>query len=330
MGWMKVDDRFHSSHKLNAIPARQRFQAAGLWVIAGSWASQQETDGEVPDYMIKAWGATTKTVESLVNAGLWERTRDGFAFCSWLDYNPSKADSEAKRAASAERMERSRARRRAESAGQSLNAGTVAAQQGESVAAPRPDPTRPDPTRPLVDTDVSTPECPPTSDTLHPPTSDAPAPSGAGSREAAELELELDVAKAEASTKPKRKAARANPKLDSAFDEWWSVYPRREGKRAARAKYELAIERGATVGDLLAGAARYRDSPTRTPKYTKQPATWLNQDCYLDEPQAPAGPARTGTLQGGELARALLQGASRPPVYQQGEFVAAELDEGVA
>lgn len=71
--------------------------------------------------------------------------------------------------------------------------------------------------------------------------------------------------------------------IERAFARFWSIYPRRVGKRAARAKFALALRR-ATLDEILAGAERYRDDPARDPKYTKHPATWLNQDCWLDEP----------------------------------------------
>ena len=83
MSWMKVDDQFHSSDKLLSIPKRHRFQAAGLWAIAGSWVAGQQTDGFVPDYMILEWGPTKKTIDCLVDSGLWERVRDGFKFVHW-------------------------------------------------------------------------------------------------------------------------------------------------------------------------------------------------------------------------------------------------------
>ena len=154
MTWMKVDDGFHASPKLQSIPARHRFQAAGLWVIAGSWSSQQMTDGFVPDYMIEAWKPTRLTVESLVNAGLWERVRGGFAFRSWLEYNPSKEQTEREREASKERMRASRERKKSERAGKAVANSDVAPQQAEPLQRntpeplQRPDPTRPDPTRP--------------------------------------------------------------------------------------------------------------------------------------------------------------------------------------
>lgn len=152
MAWMKLDDKFHSSRKVNSIPKRHRFQAVGLWAIAGSWVAGEQTDGFVPDYMIEQWGPTDTTVESLVNAGLWERVRDGFAFCSWLEYNPSKAQTKAEREASAQRMKASRERKRTNAAGQSADSANVAAQQGETLqrntsdVLQRPAPTRPDPT----------------------------------------------------------------------------------------------------------------------------------------------------------------------------------------
>lgn len=160
MPWFKVDDQFHASRKLNSIPKRHRLQAAGLWAIAGSWVSGQETDGFVPDYMIQVWGPTQKTIDALVESGLWIRENNGFRFYSWLDYNPSKEDSDAKRAASKERMRKSRERFRRqledessndsrESAGQSAVNESVALQHPSATnqALQRPDPTRPDPTR---------------------------------------------------------------------------------------------------------------------------------------------------------------------------------------
>jgi hypothetical protein len=32
---------------------------------------------------------------------------------------------------------------------------------------------------------------------------------------------------------------------------------------------------------------RYRDDPNRVQEFTKHPATWLNGDCWLDDPLPP-------------------------------------------
>lgn len=67
------------------------------------------------------------------------------------------------------------------------------------------------------------------------------------------------------------------------FEDWYSLYPRKASRgqairafRAARKKAPLEI--------LMKGAQAYRDDPRRKPEYTKHPATWLNGECWKDDP----------------------------------------------
>jgi hypothetical protein len=80
------------------------------------------------------------------------------------------------------------------------------------------------------------------------------------------------------------------------FDDFWVVYPRKVEKKTARAKWDAAIKR-ATPAEIIAGAERYRDDPRRTPQYTKHPTTWLNGDCWGDEPIPGNAVARIGDQQ---------------------------------
>lgn len=80
---------------------------------------------------------------------------------------------------------------------------------------------------------------------------------------------------------------------DSAFEEFWKAYPRREGdnpKKPAKLAYSRALKRGGTPGAILAGAqALARKHPTPTP-YVPQTVTWLNQDRWADtESTGPPG-----------------------------------------
>jgi uncharacterized Zn finger protein (UPF0148 family) len=147
VAWFKVDDGFHASRKLLKIGKRSRFAAVGLWTVAGSWAADQLTDGNVPDYMLTEWGAPPAAPASLVDAGLWERTHDGYLFCNWHEYQPSKQDVDAERAASRERMRELRAKRKGkkplEQAEEGDAFGRTDPNSSESVR--NPDPTRPDP-----------------------------------------------------------------------------------------------------------------------------------------------------------------------------------------
>lgn len=158
MAWFKVDDGFHSSRKVLSIPKRQRFAAVGVWSIAGSWCADELTDGHVPEFMLGVWGVPPSAAQSLVNAGLWERTDGGYLFCNWLEYQPRKADVDAEREASRARMRELRAKRKGkkpqDDAAEPEVFGRTDANGSESVR--NPDPTRPDPT-PIEEAKASSP-----------------------------------------------------------------------------------------------------------------------------------------------------------------------------
>ena len=75
------------------------------------------------------------------------------------------------------------------------------------------------------------------------------------------------------------------------FDAFYAAFPKHEARAQAEKAYVKALTR-ASPDQLLAGARRYaglRVGEDR--KYTKQPATWLNADCWLDEvPENGTGP----------------------------------------
>lgn len=94
MAWFKVDDGLHSSRKFLSIPRRNRFAAIGLWVVAGSWAVGQKTNGEIPAYVVAELGGTGEQTEALVKADLWVAVEGGWRFCEWRkrqdgDYRPN-------------------------------------------------------------------------------------------------------------------------------------------------------------------------------------------------------------------------------------------------
>lgn len=247
MGWFKVDDQFHASHKLLSIPKRYRFQAAGLWTIAGSWVASQETDGFVPNYMLDVWQATSKCIDALVAADLWVKSQGGYTFSSWLNYNPSKADTDAKREASKLRMralrERTRTNDADKDAGQKDEHQNVTLQRSNDVTqdvAPQRSMSvtqgvllsRPDPNR-----------------------------------------------SADADPKNSQKGA-------TGFDDFWAVVPRKVGKRAARRAWEKAVK-VESPQVIVQKMREYRDDPNRVDEYTKHPSTWLNAGCWEDDPLPP-------------------------------------------
>ena len=154
MSWFKVDDRLPTSRKLLRIPRNKRTAAIGLWTIAGAWSAHDLTDGFIPAYMIEEWGGTETDADELIRAGMWkpdERDGDtGYQFVNWDEYQPMKADVEAKREYERERKRQQRRDSNGKFAGQGDvpnlshrdNTGTPTGQRRDSAV---PVPARPVP-----------------------------------------------------------------------------------------------------------------------------------------------------------------------------------------
>lgn len=75
----------------------------------------------------------------------------------------------------------------------------------------------------------------------------------------------------------------------TAFEAFWRVWPRRQGKGAARRAFVNAVGRGVDPDTIIASAASYaqrcRDIGKEA-QFIPHPATWLNQERYDDDPEA--------------------------------------------
>jgi hypothetical protein len=67
------------------------------------------------------------------------------------------------------------------------------------------------------------------------------------------------------------------------FAAFWAIYPRKEGKGAARNAYRKALQ-NVPAETIRKAAERYRDDPNRDPAYTAHASTWLNQERWDDAP----------------------------------------------
>lgn len=81
-----------------------------------------------------------------------------------------------------------------------------------------------------------------------------------------------------------------------AFQAFWDAYPRKEGKGHAKRAWMKAIK-SCDPEIIVQGAERYRDDPNRDKQYTRLPATWLNGECWDDDPL----PKRDGQPVGGPV-----------------------------
>jgi hypothetical protein len=107
---------------------------------------------------------------------------------------------------------------------------------------------------------------------------------------------DVQIQSTESDTESK-KETRASPRANGhaildgdvaeAFDLFWEEYPEKVGKPAARLKFPAALKRAGSIVVILDGLRRYkqRKPPDRA---WLNPATFLHQDRWLDQPAAPA------------------------------------------
>ncbi len=77
---------------------------------------------------------------------------------------------------------------------------------------------------------------------------------------------------------------------------WWLHVPRKAGKGQARRAFKGARKK-ADAETLLAGIRRYASEVAgEDSSFTKHPSTWLNGECWLDEPPKPKGGAPPATF----------------------------------
>lgn len=101
--WFRVDDKFHSHNKVRKVLADDP-AALALWVVAGSWSSDNLEDGFVPDHQLP-WlipNGADELAQKLVAARLWRRVRGGYQFHDFTDWNKCREQVVAEREARAE------------------------------------------------------------------------------------------------------------------------------------------------------------------------------------------------------------------------------------
>ncbi|TDT95338.1 helix-turn-helix protein [Streptomyces sp. 846.5] len=115
--------------------------------------------------------------------------------------------------------------------------------------------------------------------------SDAPEPPAQPSGEPPE-EPSLFAAPPQAERETPRAAAPAP--VSDGFDAFWAEYPRKAAKADARKAYASAIKAGVDSGQLVTAAIKHREHWTaegRQSGYVPYPATWLRKGSYEDELQ---------------------------------------------
>ncbi|MEH0417873.1 hypothetical protein [Streptomyces sp. B21-083] len=110
MPWVKLDDRFPSHRKIALLSDR----AFRLHISAICWCAENLTDGRISDRelaLVAHVRGIKATAKQLEDAGVWDRTEDGWEIHDFLDYNPSREQVLVERKKNAERQEKFRRRK---------------------------------------------------------------------------------------------------------------------------------------------------------------------------------------------------------------------------
>jgi hypothetical protein len=149
VSWAKFDDRYHDNRKVKRAWKLHR-GTVGLHAMAVTYCAMHETDGIVDAEWLEEKLPMKKErdtiIAALVQVGLFTSTGDGGVEVNdFLEYNRSKAASEAERDRKATRQQKWRERSRSTSTRRDVDASVDASTGRHGDSAP----TRPDPTRPI-------------------------------------------------------------------------------------------------------------------------------------------------------------------------------------
>ena len=98
--------------------------------------------------------------------------------------------------------------------------------------------------------------------------------------------------------------------IDDGFDRFWSLYPKKVGKGEAKKAWHKRITSEAQVQRMLAGVARQKRSVQWTRddgRFIPNPATWLNQERWDDEPDPDVPHVSDRMLSAGRSMKAFLE-----------------------
>lgn len=83
--------------------------------------------------------------------------------------------------------------------------------------------------------------------------------------------------------------------VQTSFEQFWKVYPRRDGKKKAFEAWGKALNK-ATIEVIMAGVEKYISGPLAAGQIPAMPATWLNGERWNDEVSASVGTTKVQRL----------------------------------
>ena len=281
MTWIKIDDTLPNNPKI--LPLSDG--AFRLYIEGLCYANQYLTDGFLTNAVVRRLDINSAQAE-LVSAELWDVVDNGIQIHDYCEHQTSKADVEAKRDQSRQRLVK---HRKAKSSGLPFTEQDVLDKWGTDCHICG---------EPI---DLNAPRHSKSAGWKHGLHLDHVIPVTKGGENSLEnvkpahavcnLSKNNSVGNAFLSS-PEYRIQNTETEVTTSsnkFDEFWVVYPRKVGKQDAQRAYTRALKI-ATSEEIFEGAKRYASDPNRVDQFTAHPATWLNRGSWGDQPLPPRTP----------------------------------------
>lgn len=258
MTWFKLDDAWWRSRKIRKLGRRRvevsaQVAGAGVWSLAGDWAADNLTDGFVPWEVVEDWDPEHDIAARLIEVGFWfESECDGEPGVQFHNWAEWQPTKE-----QVTQRRKADADRRARWRDAKRNG-----EQRDDVTADETSASR----------------------------RDAMRDSQQESRQGSALPVPARPGPSRTTTSSANADAPAEKTVDDWFDELWQLWPRKVAKATAKAKYRLAVRKGADPQHINAQAAAQVavwKSTGKDPQFIPHASTWLNQGRYDDEVENP-------------------------------------------
>jgi len=287
MAWVRIHDAAMSHPKIVGL-SDAAFRA---WVWGLSYAQTHLTDGQIPAAALDS--RLRKRAVDLLSAGLWEQGESGFIIHDFLHWNDSRETVNAARQLSRDRkmfLKNPELRNWCRYCGCAVNWLDRKGPHGATY-------------------DHVVPYGDPTVDNLVVCCRSCNSRKRNRTPEQAGMELlepksrsHLDSIQINPSIHATPRHATVDKKSPSdssarRFDEFWSAYPKKTGKDAARKAFDRRKVDDALLAAMLAAIAvqvRSKQWQDEGGRFIPNPATWLNQGRWQDEGATVVGPRPVG------------------------------------
>ena len=321
MAWFKVDDKFHAHPKIKMIPRRLRRASLGLWVIAGSWCADYETDGAVPEYMLEEFDADPEEVAALIEVELWEQADDGILFRNWDEFQPTRAQNDHRRGVDAERQRKNRQKQQVKSSTSAKGHGVTGSGVTRDRTVSHADVTETDAEQYPWEAD---------SDAFDASENSTLFPLASTDSHGVTPDGVTDLSRSPR-TRPDPTPSNNPPTptgvkafvYPDAFELLWKVWPKQgDNKRSAFTAWEKATKGTSrkapriSAGDLHDAVERFAADTNLPPnQYIPAASKWINQDYWENGPLPPRG-GSSNRPQAGDTHRAMQRSHSAAEAYR--------------